>query len=78
MAHNRPGRGDLQSQEQARPLHSNMGKVRAKNVGEVLDPHGLGSEVETQDKQKTTLSKLIDDSKNGVVLFSKWKASTRG
>ncbi|KAI1053734.1 hypothetical protein LB507_007298 [Fusarium sp. FIESC RH6] len=47
-------------------------------VGDVVDLDGFGGEVETNDGEKTTLKKLVDDSKSGVVLFTYPKASTPG
>ncbi|KAL7804967.1 AhpC-TSA domain-containing protein [Trichoderma aethiopicum] len=47
-------------------------------VGDVLDLEGFGGEVQTNDGEKTTLKKLVDESKSGVVLFTYPKASTPG
>ncbi|EGR44411.1 uncharacterized protein TRIREDRAFT_70488, partial [Trichoderma reesei QM6a] len=47
-------------------------------VGDVIDLEGFGGEVQTNDGEKTTLKKLVDDSKSGVVLFTYPKASTPG
>ncbi|KAF7866757.1 hypothetical protein EAF04_005599 [Stromatinia cepivora] len=47
-------------------------------VGETIDLEGFGGEIETNDGEKTTLKKLVDASKNGVVLFTYPKASTSG
>ncbi|KAL6864031.1 thioredoxin-like protein [Trichoderma novae-zelandiae] len=47
-------------------------------VGDVVDLEGFGGEVQTNDGDKTTLKKLVDDSKSGVVLFTYPKASTPG
>ncbi|PTB68572.1 AhpC-TSA-domain-containing protein, partial [Trichoderma citrinoviride] len=47
-------------------------------VGDVLDLEEFGGEVQTNDGEKTTLKKLVDDSKSGVVLFTYPKASTPG
>lgn len=47
-------------------------------VGDIIDLDGFGGEVETQDGQKTNLKKLVEESKNGVVLFTYPKASTPG
>ncbi|KAA8574494.1 hypothetical protein EYC84_005948 [Monilinia fructicola] len=47
-------------------------------VGETIDLEGFGGEIETNEGEKTTLKKLVDDSKNGVVLFTYPKASTPG
>ena len=47
-------------------------------VGESITLSGFGGEVETHDGTKTTLEKLVGDSKGGVVLFTYPKASTPG
>lgn len=47
-------------------------------VGSKIDLDGFGGEIETNDGQKTTLKKLVDESKGGVVLFTYPKASTPG
>ncbi|RDL38071.1 AhpC-TSA-domain-containing protein [Venustampulla echinocandica] len=47
-------------------------------VGGIVDLDGFGGEIETNDGVKTTLKKLVDESKNGVVLFTYPKASTPG
>jgi len=47
-------------------------------VGETIDLDGFGGEIETNDGVKTTLKKLVDESKSGVVLFTYPKASTPG
>ncbi|KAM3072303.1 thioredoxin peroxidase dot5 [Clarireedia jacksonii] len=47
-------------------------------VGDIIDLEGFGGEIETNDGEKTTLKKLVDDSKSGVVLFTYPKASTPG
>ncbi|KAI5467204.1 thioredoxin-like protein [Mariannaea sp. PMI_226] len=51
------------------------GKVE---VGETIDLDSFGGEIETNDGDKTTLKKLVDESKAGVVLFTYPKASTPG
>ncbi|KAF7858742.1 uncharacterized protein EAF02_011066 [Botrytis sinoallii] len=45
-------------------------------VGETIDLKGFGGEIETNEGEKTTLEKLVSESKNGVVLFTYPKAST--
>ena len=50
----------------------------APSVGDTITLDGFGGEVETNDEEKVTLSKLVDDSKSGVVLFTYPKASTPG
>lgn len=47
-------------------------------VGQTIALEGFGGEIETHDGQKTTLKKLVDESKAGVVLFTYPKASTPG
>ncbi|KAG8677381.1 thioredoxin peroxidase dot5 [Fusarium poae] len=47
-------------------------------VGDVVDLDDFGGEIETNDGDKTTLKKLVDESKAGVVLFTYPKASTPG
>lgn len=50
----------------------------APKVGDSITLAGFGGEVETHEGTKTTLEKLVADSKNGVVLFTYPKASTPG
>ncbi|KAL6702246.1 thioredoxin-like protein [Trichoderma pleuroticola] len=47
-------------------------------VGDVIDVEGFGGEIQTNDGETTSLKKLLDDSKSGVVLFTYPKASTPG
>jgi peroxiredoxin Q/BCP len=47
-------------------------------VGETIDLTDFGGEVETHDGRKTTLAKLVEESRSGVVLFTYPKASTPG
>jgi peroxiredoxin Q/BCP len=47
-------------------------------VGDIVDLDDFGGEIETNDGEKTTLKKLVDESKSGVVLFTYPKASTPG
>lgn len=47
-------------------------------VGDVIDLEGFGGEIQTNDGETTSLKKLLDDSKSGVVLFTYPKASTPG
>ncbi|KAL8883056.1 MAG: hypothetical protein Q9198_000041 [Flavoplaca austrocitrina] len=51
---------------------------RKPAVGDTIQLEGFGGEIETQDGEKTNLKKLVDDSKNGVILFTYPKASTPG
>lgn len=50
----------------------------APKVGDIIDLEGFGGEVETHDGVKTSLQKLVDESKSGVVIFTYPKASTPG
>jgi peroxiredoxin Q/BCP len=47
-------------------------------IGDAIDFHDFGGEVETDEGEKTTFKKLVEDSKSGVVLFTYPKASTPG
>lgn len=47
-------------------------------VGDTIDLATFGGEIETHEGTKTTLAKLVDESKSGVVLFTYPKASTPG
>jgi peroxiredoxin Q/BCP len=47
-------------------------------VGDTIDLAAFGGEIETHEGTKTTLSKLVEESKGGVVLFTYPKASTPG
>lgn len=51
---------------------------KAVAVGSTVDLEGFGREIETNDGEKTTLKRLVDESKGGVVLFTYPKASTPG
>ena len=57
------------------PAAAAKGKVA---VGDSITLDGFGGEIETNDGKKTTLKKLVDESKSGVVLFTYPKASTPG
>ena len=48
------------------------------NQDESIDLEGFGGEVVTNNGEKTTLAKLVESSKAGVVLFTYPKASTPG
>jgi co-chaperonin GroES (HSP10) len=50
----------------------------ALKVGDSVDLAAFGGEVETNEGTKTTLAKLLEESKGGVVLFTYPKASTPG
>ena len=47
-------------------------------VGNTITLDGFGGEIETNDGEKTTLKKLVEESKGGVVIFTYPKASTPG
>lgn len=53
-------------------------KGGAPQVGDNVALDGFGGEIETNDGEKTTLAKLVESSKAGVVLFTYPKASTPG
>lgn len=54
------------------------GSSGSAKVGETIDRASFGGEVETHEGNKTTLGKLLEESKAGVVLFTYPKASTPG
>ncbi|KAL8873526.1 MAG: hypothetical protein Q9174_001032 [Haloplaca sp. 1 TL-2023] len=66
------------STKAASPSSNGADKTKKSLVGESIDLEGFGGEVETHDGVKTNLKKLLDESKNGVVLFTYPKASTPG
>ncbi|KAF7714326.1 Uncharacterized protein PECH_008870 [Penicillium ucsense] len=53
-------------------------KSKVPEAGDAIDLDSFGGEVETHDGTKTTLKKLVEESKSGVVLFTYPKASTPG
>ena len=53
------------------------GKSNGEPSGKAVVP-AAGGEVETHEGTKTTLAKLVEESKSGVVLFTYPKASTPG
>lgn len=53
-------------------------KSTVPEVGDTIDLDTFGGEIETNDSTKTTLKKLVEESKSGVVLFTYPKASTPG
>lgn len=53
-------------------------KPTVPEVGDIIDLDTFGGEIETNDGTKTTLKKLVEESKSGVVLFTYPKASTPG
>jgi peroxiredoxin Q/BCP len=55
-----------------------VGSASAPKLGDTISLAGYGGEVETHEGVKTTLAKLVEESKAGVVLFTYPKASTPG
>lgn len=53
-------------------------KPKVPQVGDVLDLEAFGGDLETNEGTATSLKKLVDDSKGGVVIFTYPKASTPG
>lgn len=53
-------------------------KGGAPKVGDTIEVSSFGGEVETNEGDKTTLAKLVEESTGGVVLFTYPKASTPG
>ena len=51
---------------------------KVPQVGDVIDLDAFGGDLETNEGDKTSLKKLVDDSKAGVVIFTYPKASTPG
>ncbi|KAJ5320493.1 hypothetical protein PENANT_c010G02746 [Penicillium antarcticum] len=51
---------------------------KVPETDDTIDLETFGGEIETNDGVKTTLQKLVDESKAGVVLFTYPKASTPG
>jgi len=60
------------------PVPANKPAKEQVAVGNTINLEGFGGEIETNDGVKTTLKKLVDESKSGVVLFTYPKASTPG
>jgi peroxiredoxin Q/BCP len=67
------GKSNGESAAAAAPAKSGPPKV-----GDTIDLASFGGEIETNDGDKTTLAKLVEESKGGVVLFTYPKASTPG
>jgi peroxiredoxin Q/BCP len=67
------GKSNGKSTAAAAPAKSGPPKV-----GDKIDLASFGGEIETNDGDKTTLAKLVEESKGGVVLFTYPKASTPG
>ena len=57
---------------------SNATSRKKLEAGDIIELEGFGGEIETNDGKKTTLKSLVDESKDGVVIFSYPKASTPG
>jgi peroxiredoxin Q/BCP len=53
-------------------------KPKVPQVGDVIDLEAFGGDFETNEGTATSLKKLVDDSKAGVVIFTYPKASTPG
>ena len=47
-------------------------------VGDTVNLDDFGGEIETNDGEKVTLKKLLEESKSGIVIFTYPKASTPG
>ncbi|OAA80430.1 merozoite capping protein-1 [Akanthomyces lecanii RCEF 1005] len=62
----------------AAPLPATAKGAKQVAVGDLVSLDDFGGEVETNDGEKTTLKKLVDESKSGVVIFTYPKASTPG
>ncbi|KAL8835352.1 MAG: hypothetical protein Q9170_003341 [Blastenia crenularia] len=62
----------------ASPSTGSASKENSIRVGNVIDLEEFGGEVETESGEKTDLKKLVQESKNGVVIFTYPKASTPG
>ena len=65
------------SSKKEAPPKSNAASAKV-NVGDTINLDAFGGEVETNEGVKTSLKKLVEDSKAGVVLFTYPKASTPG
>lgn len=63
---------------ESKPAASATSSSGPPKVGDTIDLANFGGEVETHDGEKTTLAKLVEQSKGGVVLFTYPKASTPG
>ena len=68
---------DAPADKQVAPTNGNSSKTKV-SIGENITLEGFGGEIETNDGEKTTLKKLVEESKGGVVLFTYPKASTPG
>ncbi|KAL9106161.1 MAG: hypothetical protein Q9187_008596 [Circinaria calcarea] len=68
---------DAPADTEPAPSNGNSSKNKV-SVGDKITLEGFGGEIETNDGEKTTLKKLVEESKGGVVLFTYPKASTPG
>lgn len=48
------------------------------SVGDTVNLDDFGGEIETNDGEKVTVKKLLEESKSGIVIFTYPKASTPG
>ncbi|KAF1960130.1 AhpC-TSA-domain-containing protein [Byssothecium circinans] len=64
--------------EKAAPASTAAAAAGPPKAGDTIDLATFGGEVETHDGTKTSLAKLVEESKAGVVLFTYPKASTPG
>lgn len=63
---------------ESKPAAASASSSGPPKVGDTIDLTNFGGEVETHDGKKTSLAKLVEESKGGVVLFTYPKASTPG
>ncbi|KYK60537.1 AhpC/TSA family protein [Drechmeria coniospora] len=74
-----PAKKAAAPKEDPKPAESKKAVAKqAVAVGDALNLDDFGGEVETNDGEKTSLKKLVEQSKAGVVLFTYPKASTPG
>lgn len=66
------------AKEKVDDVAAKTSKAAPPKQSDSIDLSGFGGEIETNDGEKTTLSKLVESSKAGVVLFTYPKASTPG
>ena len=69
--------GTTNGEPAGEPAVPATGATQAK-AGETIVLPGFGGEIETHEGTKTSLAKLVEESKAGVVLFTYPKASTPG
>ena len=70
----------VKSSTSSKKEDSSNGKSTPKKLaaGDTVTLEGFGGEIETHDGEKTTLKKLVEDCKAGLVIFTYPKASTPG